>query len=469
MPNVVSIVRAIARKALPRPARYALVRIYFSLENVRKKSMERRFARRSSALSDFQPLLPPQSFSDGPILMVNDGLASGGVERQIVNSLQVMGQRRDRVFGLLCLRLGSDADLDFFKPALADFPGIVRNAMSSTEAARALAGVFPPSSLKRMDAAIGWMPVDVREHIRCLAAEFATLKPSIVHAWQDGPGLPATYAARLIGVPRIMLSTRNLRPTNFFWYRPYMVHAHREIAQCPEIILINNSDAGAADYAGWLGIPPSRYVVKRNGLDTATIQRAGPEAVAALRTQLGIPDGSPVVGSIFRFFEEKRPLLWIEAVAEVAKRRPDCHFVIFGTGPLQRTLEEAARSHGIAERFHCPGTIGNAATGLTLFDVFLLTSKFEGTPNVVLEASMVGVPVVATEAGGTREAIADGVTGYLVDPPEPAAIAGCIVQVLSDEEWRTRGGREGPAFVEERVGLKRMIAQTLELYGLPPG
>ena len=74
---------------------------------------------------------------------------------------------------------------------------------------------------------------------------------------------------------------------------------------------------------------------------------------------------------------------------------------------------------GIGECFHTPGTIENTETGLSLLDVFLLTSAFEGTPNVVLEATCLGVPVVATEAGGTREAIEEGVTGHVVRRPTP--------------------------------------------------
>jgi glycosyltransferase involved in cell wall biosynthesis len=153
--------------------------------------------------------------------------------------------------------------------------------------------------------------------------------------------------------------------------------------------------------------------------------------------------------------------------SEVARHRSDCHFVVCGIGPLQRAAKSLARQYGIADRFHCPGTI-DAATALSLFDVFLLTSRFEGTPNVVLEASLLGVPVVATDAGGTREAVDQGVTGYVVAPAEPRAIAVRILQILDNPQWRLRLKEEGPVFIERRFGLKRMIAETLALYGLPP-
>ena len=132
--------------------------------------------------------------------MVNSALAAGGVERQIVNTLCLLGRYTDRRLGMLCLRLGEQPYLDFFKPALAHFPGFVRNAMPVAEANRALESILSKSANQILHQAISWMPSDVQEDILRFAAEFATLKPSVVHAWQDSTGIAAGYAARMIGV-----------------------------------------------------------------------------------------------------------------------------------------------------------------------------------------------------------------------------------------------------------------------------
>jgi len=401
--------------------------------------------------------------------LVNSGLTAGGVERQIVNTLLALERVTDRPSGLLGLRLGETPDLDFFKHALAGFTGFVRNALNFVDARKILGSFLSRSTTRLIERQIGWMPWDTREEILRLAAEFATLKPAVVHGWQDGSGIPAAYAAWLVGVPRVLISTRNVRPTNFVWYRPYMYHAHRELAGCPEIVMINNSHAGATDYARWLDLPLDRFIVKRNGLNTYGMRRADTHAVARLRARLGIPPDAPIVGSIYRFNEEKRPLLWIETAREIGKIRRDCHFVIFGSGPMRKEIEAAVTRAGLAGNLHCPGTIEDTCLGLTLFDVLLLTSRAEGTPNVVLEASTLGVPVVATEAGGTREAIEEGVTGYLIERAEPTLIAKRILQILQDENWRAEVKLAGPNFVTRRFGLDRMIAETLELYGLPFG
>jgi glycosyltransferase involved in cell wall biosynthesis len=298
-------------------------------------------------------------------------------------------------------------------------------------------------------------------------AEFVCLKPGVVHCWQDGAGIPAAYAAWLVGVPRILISTRNLRPTNFAWYRSYMFSAYCELAECPEVVLINNSRAGAIDYADWLGLEVERFAVKRNGVDLASLRPADPKDLAALRARLGIPPKALIVGSIYRLNEEKRPLLWIQTAREIAKQLPDCHFVIFGKGPLRDELQQLAARSGVADNLHCPGTVADATLGLSLFDIFLLTSRVEGTPNALLEASALGVPVVTTNAGGAREAVVEGVTGYIVDPPEPELIAARVVQIARALNWRERVKTAGPDFVKHCFGLDRMIAETINLYSIP--
>jgi glycosyltransferase involved in cell wall biosynthesis len=243
-----------------------------------------------------------------------------------------------------------------------------------------------------------------------------------------------------------------------------MVNAYRELASCPNVVLLSNSEAGAHDYAKWLGIPPERYRVVRNGIDPDVIRVPPPEATATLRASLAISERAPIVGSIFRFYQEKLPLHWIETAAYIARRRTDCHFVIFGEGPMQGEVRDFAKKRGFSDRLHCPGTISDSGLGLSIMDVFLLTSKFEGTPNVILEASLIGIPVVATDVGGVRETINPGTTGYVVETPDPALVAETTLAIINDPGWRTRARTEGPKFVRSRFGLNQMLEQTLKIY-----
>lgn len=450
-----------AARRLPRPVKSLLGR---TMARIEARMAPRPQA--TVALAEAPALLPPHSFRGGPLLNVNNALAWGGVERQVVNTLRGLETRSARQLGLLCLRLGNGPDYEFYRPALVGWRGFVRNIMDQTPAEEALGQMLTGAERARLDRTLGWLPADVQDETRRFVAEFLGLRPEVVHVWQDSASISAGFAARLAGVPRVIVSSRNMNPTNFAYFRPYMHEAYRQLAACPGLTMVNNSEAGARDYAAWLGIPPERFTIKRNGVDLGDFRRAAPEAVAALRQGLGIPEGARVVGGIFRLYEEKRPLLWLAAAAEVAARHPDTHFVIFGTGPLTDTLREKAAASGLAGRLHLPGTIADAALGLSLLDVFLLTSMFEGTPNVVLEASTLGVPVVATAAGGTAEAVAEGRTGHVALDAEPATIAGLVGRILdAPDAWAGRR-EDGQRFIRERFGLDRMLDETLALYGL---
>jgi len=451
-----------ARAVLPASVRAGVARYY---DVVFSRISRANFLGRAVPLAAFEPAMTRDFFSSGPVVLCNNALAWGGAERQVVNTLGGLARRLHRPPHLLCVHLGRSADHDFYKGALADFRGRVRNVIDVDAARRILASIDAGLE-QRMTRASAWLPTDVQQEILRFAGDFADLKPSVVHVWQDALSISAGYAAHMIGVPRILVSSRNMAAWRFAYHRPYMADAYREVASCSDIVMLNNSAAGARDYAEWLGLPVERFGIVRNGIDAAAIEPPADQEVQTLRAGLGLPPEAPVIGSIFRFYAEKRPKLWIEAAARIAAARSDCHFVVFGSGPLTGEVRAIARSHRFADRLHLPGTIEKAALGLAIMDLFLLTSELEGTPNVVLEASLMGVPVVATDAGGSRETIDEGVTGFIVAPPEPELLARRALGALGDEAWRREVRKAGPRFVRSRFGLDRMIDATLAAYGL---
>lgn len=455
--------RPAARLLLPRPIRARMVDLVSWLERLAAGPIEEAFRRRRIVLAELPPVLPKDAFN-GPAVLVNNALAWGGVERQIVYTLLGLGAQSPETHGLLCVRLGVDANHDFYRSALTDFKGFVRNVVATDETACILSENLDSAQRSVIEECIGWLPPDAKQEIWQFVAEFLRLRPRLVHVWQDALSITAGLAARIAGVPQIIVSGRNVAPIHFNYHRSHMKFGYSELASCADITMLNNSEAGVRSYAGWLDLPEDRFKVLRNGIDTTTIARPEPPAVATLRAELGIPPEAPVVGSIFRLYDEKRPLLWVNAAAIVAQHRPDAHFVVFGSGPLQEQMLKLSRNAGLEHRLHLPGTIANPALGLGLLDVFLLASEFEGTPNVVLEASLMGVPVVATDAGGAAEAIQEGVTGFVVRSALAPQIAARVVRILEDPAFSAQVALSGPRFVLERFGLGRMIAETIALH-----
>jgi glycosyltransferase involved in cell wall biosynthesis len=128
-----------------------------------------------------------------------------------------------------------------------------------------------------------------------------------------------------------------------------------------------------------------------------------------------------------------------------------------------------AKMLGIADRLILPGVTTDPLAALSIMDLFMLTSSSEGLPNVLIEAQWVGTPVLTTDAGGAREAVDQGVTGWVLSTKEPAELAAVALRAADDPEWRARVVRAGPKFVQENFGLTRMIDATLDLYAVGRG
>lgn len=398
------------------------------------------------------------------IVVVSSSLAGGGAERQVVNLLRGLAVPAfDLELALFCISLAPRSRRDFFLPSLAGLPIDIRTPQDSAfEDYLSAPEVAPHEKLIRC------FPADMAVPIAFWLGEFRRRRPRVVHAWQDNTNLTAVVAALLAGVPRIVLGARSVRPDNpRRRLKRFMRDGYRAVLGHPSIVLTNNSQAGARDYAQWLDIDPAGIEVVHNGIDFDQLARSvDPARARKLRTDLGIPPDAPVVGGVFRMSEEKRPLLWVETAAAVARLEPRAHFVVYGTGPMHADMAERGERLGLGNRLHLPGAENDIASCYEAMDVVLLTSRHEGLPNTLLEAQSLGVPVVAPDVGGVAEAMWSGITGWAVTDADAPALANHVVRCLRDDAWRATAHREAPSLVRERFGIPAMLARTLEVYGL---
>jgi glycosyltransferase involved in cell wall biosynthesis len=404
----------------------------------------------------------PADAIPGRVVIVCGSLAPGGAERQVANTLAGLKAGGVAEIQLLCdyLTPGQASRYDFYLP-LVERAGVAARPIVT----RLSRGDEDPALPPAFRRAARRMPAHLAADIANLYLEFRDLRPAVVHAFLDWSNVRAGMAAALAGVPRIVLSGRNVNPSHFALYQRYMDPVYRVLAQRPEIRLVNNSEAGARDYEAWLGLAPGRIGVLRNGVDFGDRARASPESVRAVRTTLGVPETAPLVGGVFRLFPEKRPILWVDAAAEIARRNPAARFVIWGQGVLEAELRRHIEASGLGGRLVLAGVTEDVLSALSALDVFMLTSFKEGTPNVVLEAQWVGTPVVAVEAGGTEEALDPGRTGWIVDPPTAGGLADAVCRLLDDPAAGAAVRVAGPAFIAARFGLGRMVDDTLAEYG----
>lgn len=423
-------------------------------ESLGAAALQHAFARLTAIKADFDAV--PRR-----VVHVCGNLQPGGAERQLVYTLKGLSRRNLESVQLLCHNLtqGAAGRCDFYLPALQEANIGAREIRRRTTAAD-YSGL--PAQVRNIAALV---PAHLMIDICDLFWEFTELRPEIVHGWLDWDNVRAGIAAVLAGVPKVILSCRNINPSNFSLYQPYMDPAYRALVRLPTVTIINNSRAGADNYADWIGIGRNRIRVIHNGVDFGEHGRLSAEEAAALRRSYDIPVDAFVVGGVFRLEEEKRPLLWVEAACRVLREVANAWFLVFGQGHMRDQMLRKARQLGLQERFVLAGVTADVLSAMSTMDVLFLTSRGEGLPNVLLEAQWVGTPVVTTDVGGAKEAIEAGVTGWSIASDQPLALARQIVALYRDPATLAAARRRGPIFVREQFGVARMVSQTMNVYG----
>jgi glycosyltransferase involved in cell wall biosynthesis len=395
------------------------------------------------------------------VVLINNGLAPGGAERQFINTALELKKAGYNV-NIIVLKSG-DAYFDFYRER-AQLAGPIYNLYELAGNTKA----FGKKEDIQLKNAIDWIQVKRRlyshlnwSEISSLIIALISLKPSIVHAWQDSTNISAGIASLIVGVPKIVLSTRNMAPYRFAYFQTYMFSLYRILLKF-NITIMNNSVAGAQDYERWLKLLPGRIPVVLNGIDFCITGRESD--AMKFRSMYNLPSSHLIVGGIFRFWPEKDPLLWINTASEIARAVPTAKFLLVGEGPLHDEIVDHATRKGIADRLVLPGYLKDPIPAYLSMDVFLLTSKFEGTPNVLIEAQMAGVPAVTTDAGGCRDIIKNNETGFILENREPKKLAENVIRLLLNKEVRLKMSLKSKKNAAEKFGLQQMINKTLDLY-----
>jgi len=302
---------------------------------------------------------------------------------------------------------------------------------------------------------------------RALAKTIREFRPEIVHCWSDLANVIGGLVATNLGVPRVVLGQRNVPAFRYVdGVAPYLcLDAYRLLAQNSNIVMLNNSLTGLTKYLQWLDVPYDKIKLVYNGFLPEGIHIRRGSETKLCRRRLGLMDDARVIGTVMRFAPEKDPHVWLETAAAIAAARPNTRFVLAGYGNLAGQIERRIETLGLAECFILPGAPKDVGLIYGALDVLLLTSRFEGTPNVLIEAQAAGIPVVAPDVGGTSEALLNGVTGILVGNRQASSLASAVLEILGEPGWRERASTQGPAFVSKKFGHQRMIDDTIAAYG----
>jgi glycosyltransferase involved in cell wall biosynthesis len=185
---------------------------------------------------------------------------------------------------------------------------------------------------------------------------------------------------------------------------------------------------------------------------------------ADVRAALGVAPGRRVVGTVGLLREQKGHTYLLQAAELLERERGDVDWIIVGEGELRARLEQETRARGLAERVHFLGLRDDVPELLSAFDVFALSSTFEGMCYAVAEALAVEVPVVATDVGGVGQSVVHQETGLLVQPRDPRALAESIARLLDDRDEAVKLARAGRARVQRLYALSSMVEATESFY-----
>jgi glycosyltransferase involved in cell wall biosynthesis len=271
----------------------------------------------------------------------------------------------------------------------------------------------------------------------------------VVHAFLFIASAYAYLATRLARRMRLVTSARNCKPEPNAVRRWIMKRAFKR----SDAIICNSSEM-ARFASAYYAAPAGRITVVYNGVDTQRFDAARPAPSAERLT----------IGTIGRLEPQKNLDAFLEAAACVHAVRPEARFHVVGEGSERARLETRTSTLGLAGVVSFEGTTGDVAGFLATLDQFWLTSDWEGTPNVVLEAMAAGVPIIATRVGGVPELLEDGRTGLLVEAGDASALCSASLFLAREPARAGTLGQGAREVVLERFSLSAMVAATARVY-----
>ena len=301
-----------------------------------------------------------------------------------------------------------------------------------------------------------WIPNLVRE-VRPIQDSITLLKlwnlfrrerPHIVHTHSSKAGILGRLAARLAGVPIIFHTYHGFGFNDFQpqLIKTFYIWLERLIAKVTDqTVMVSYANAKRAEDSGI--VPNNDWILCRAAISLEQFMQPGPR-----RTKLrewNVPENRVVAGMVACFKPQKSPLDFVEVASRVLKETDRVHFIMAGDGELRPAIEARIRDLGISSHITLLGWQKDMPEVYRNLDVVVLTSLWEGLPCVFSEAMAAGLPIVATQVDGAREAIIDGDNGFLHGPHDVEGMAKSVLKLVENPALREAMGSRGKSRVSE--------------------
>lgn len=279
----------------------------------------------------------------------------------------------------------------------------------------------------------------------------------ILHSHLFHANILARIVGKLVGVP-IIISTEHIMGLEgrlrLFLNRLTSIFVDRFVAVSfgVENFLVNR-----------VGISSYKITVIQNGIDSNKFNFDNLNKENR-KKEFGFVASDKIVGTIARIHKQKGHIYLLQAAKEVIEKIPEAKFLIVGDGPLKKNMEKLSKDLKIAKNVIFLGFCKDIPSIMSILDILVLPSLWEGLPITILEAMAMKKPVIATRVGGTLEVVENDLTGVLVEPKDCHSLSQAIIRLLRNVPLMDRLGKAGYTKVTEYFNIARMLKKTEDLY-----
>ena len=286
----------------------------------------------------------------------------------------------------------------------------------------------------------------------------------IIHTHSSKAGIIGRWAALFARIPVIIHTAhgwpfhdyQNLLVKRFFIFLEKITAAFTT-----KIICVSKKDIETG--LKYKIAPREKFVLIKYGIPFYQFKNPNCNK-AEKKKELGINNEDPVVGMISCLKPQKAPLDYVKACIDVYNKMPCVNFLLIGDGILKKRCRSELRKTPLNGRFIFTGWRRDISELLDIIDIVVLTSKWEGLPIAAIEALAKGKPVIATDTGGVRELVKDGVTGYITRPLEYKDTSDRILSLLKDRGSFLNMQKEALKSIDDTFDIRTMAHNIDNLY-----
>ncbi len=288
-------------------------------------------------------------------------------------------------------------------------------------------------------------------------------KYDIVHTHSSKPGFIGRLAAKLVGIPVVIHTIHGFPFHDFMpqWLQLFYIRLEQCTSGFSDKLItvsrLNKNKAIQLKIA-----PPEKFVNIYSGIRFENFKPCvNPEEK---KMDLGLPSDKKLVGMVGRLSEQKAPDLFLRAIPEIIKSYPDCHFILVGDGELRPKLEKMAIKLDIKSHIAFLGFREDISEILSILNVYVLSSIYEGLGRSLTEAMYMKCPVVATAVEGVPEIVKHEQTGILIEPRDVKVLESAIIQLLVSPNIAEQLGKNAHNKVVDMFNADKMVREIDLLY-----